>query len=121
MNPQLQSVLNMLPQPALVLERGQILWCNAAASALHLQELPITELLGQAEPFLQEEAEGSCTRYRLQIQSTPYEVCVRPLGEALVLIATPLSFPVPLRDTSALAVALRHPLQELITAADNLF
>lgn len=111
---QLQAVLNMLPQPAMLLQQGQILWCNGAASALHLQDMPLSALLGPSDP-------NSCARFRLDLQSVPYEVCIRPLDHALLWLATSLPHSLSPDRYTALSIALRRPLQELMTAASDLF
>lgn len=111
---QLQTVLNILPQPAMLLQQEQILWCNAAASALHLQDMPLPALLGQADLH-------SCTRFRLTLHNLPYEVCIRPLDTMQLWIATALPQNTPQNPSSALSVALRRPLQELMSAASELF
>ena len=111
---QLKTVLNILPQPAMLLQQEQILWCNAAASALHLQDMPLSILLRQADLHTR-------SHFLLTLHNIPYEVCIHPLDDLQLWIATALPQSTASDRASSLSVALRQPLQELMSAASDLF
>lgn len=118
MEDQLYTIANMLPQPAFLLDGQEISWCNAAATALHLQELPVSLLFGQDLALLKPQTPEQQLRLSLNIQGRVYAATVHPWQEQLLVIASPIATA---KETLPFADCLRRPLQELLSAAGVLF
>lgn len=121
MDRQLQTVLNMLPQPAFLLREGALLWCNAAASALRLEELHISTVLGQNDTLLHLDTADSSAQLAITIRGERYQASVRLWDDAQLFIASPLPGAASERGYTVLSDSLRRPLQSLISAAGTLF
>lgn len=107
-----RSVLELLPEPALLLEAGLVLWCNTAASRLafapgeNAPALPegITLPVGEDTVHWDLSRGGSC-----------WEVTARALGEAHLLLLHPIAEDV---DSDLLLAAARGIQPSLETIAD---
>lgn len=121
MDKQLCNILNILPQPAFVLNREKILWCNGTAAALHISELTAESVFSQAPALLQLCAPDSRLQFTLELPGQSCVATAQRLEDGILVIASPVVSGSSAEESLSFSDVMRRPLQELISAAETLF
>lgn len=121
MDKQLCNILNMLPQPAFVLNREKILWYNGTAAALHISELTAESVFSQAPALLQLCAPDSRLQFTLELPGQSCVATAQCLEDGFLVIASPVVSGSSAEESLSFSDVMRRPLQELISAAETLF
>lgn len=119
MDETLRNILNMLPQPAFLLDESRILWYNTAAQALCPEALSAEEILGSDPALLPKEIPESKLQRSAMLHGQAYSLTIQRQDTCFLAIASPIGEALSSEDT--LSHALRRPLQELMAAAGTLF
>lgn len=121
LNDQLYKILNILPQPAFLMDEGQIVWCNATAEALHLMELPVECIFRQDPTSIKLCDDNSRLQITIELSGQSYSATIQPWEDQLLVIASPMASPAAAAESLPFSDAMRRPLQELVSAANSLF
>ncbi len=113
---QLTNILQLLPQPAILLDGGAVIYRNPAAAALGVAEgADAASVLPLSPPA------DTDSHMIISLRGTSYQAAVHPLREgAFCVIAQPQQAQLPVNYLNVIAAQIRKPLDELFSAARRL-
>lgn len=123
MDEQTKQILELFAQPAFLAADDTILWCNSIARALLPENIALSSLLEGSNALFSLWSREGTIQIAMILNGEEYDVSICAMKEGDLFVATPSknmrsAAATVLRNASA---ALRKPLQQLLSSADELF
>lgn len=115
--------MELFSQPAFFAKEDRVLWCNAAARSIVLEDTELAEITEDRDVLFSAWDRTGTLQIALRICNQLYDACVRAYEDGLLFVVGAKNFDerVYARAVLAASGSLRRPLQGLLNASIKLF
>lgn len=120
---QIKTILELFAQPAFFAKDDRVLWCNAAARSLVLEDTELAQITEDRDILFSAWDRVGTLQIALRLCGQLYDACVRVYEDALFFVVGAKTFDdrVSARAVFVASASMRKPLHGLLNAATQLF